>query len=126
MLLPAGLQLERARSLLSDPGDIGTDDIQGFISLSSAREETERKESEEALAREEAQVAEIQSAQARTAAAQARTGRLLRITRWAVVGVAAVILIAGAIVWWVLWDKAQQLARQEIALTHARANILGE
>jgi hypothetical protein len=26
MLLPAGLQLERARSLLADPGDIGTDD----------------------------------------------------------------------------------------------------
>ena len=39
MLLPAGLQLERARSLLADPGDITTDDIKEFISLSSAREE---------------------------------------------------------------------------------------
>ena len=38
MLLPAGLQLERARSLLADPGDITTDDIKEFISLSSARE----------------------------------------------------------------------------------------
>ena len=40
MLLPAGLQLERARTLLADPGDITTDDIKEFISLSSAREET--------------------------------------------------------------------------------------
>ena len=39
MLLPAGLQLERARTLLADPGDIGTDDIKEFILLSSAREE---------------------------------------------------------------------------------------
>jgi hypothetical protein len=43
MLLPAGLQLERARSLLADPGDISTDDIKEFILLSSAREEAERK-----------------------------------------------------------------------------------
>jgi hypothetical protein len=40
MLLPAGLQLERARSLLADPGDITTDDIKEFVSLSSAREQT--------------------------------------------------------------------------------------
>jgi hypothetical protein len=31
MLLPAGLQLERARSLLGDPSDITTDDIKEFI-----------------------------------------------------------------------------------------------
>jgi energy-coupling factor transporter ATP-binding protein EcfA2 len=48
MLLPAGLQLERARNLLADPGDIGTDDIKEFILLSSAREEAERTEREEA------------------------------------------------------------------------------
>jgi TPR repeat protein/energy-coupling factor transporter ATP-binding protein EcfA2 len=44
MLLPAGLQLERARTLLADPGDITTDDIKEFISLSSAREETALKQ----------------------------------------------------------------------------------
>jgi hypothetical protein len=37
MLLPAGLQLERARTLLADPGDITTDDLKEFVSLSSAR-----------------------------------------------------------------------------------------
>ena len=75
MLLPAGLQLERARSLLADPGDIGTDDIKEFILLSSAREEAERKEREEALERDKAQVAEIKAAQARTGARHASHAR---------------------------------------------------
>jgi formylglycine-generating enzyme required for sulfatase activity len=43
LLLPAGFQLERARSLLADPGDMPTDDITEFISLSSAREERQQK-----------------------------------------------------------------------------------
>ena len=126
MLLPAGLQLERARNLLADPGDITTDDIKEFISLSSAREQTERKEREEALARDEAQVTEIKAAQANTAAAQARTASWQRITRRAIAAVATVILIAGGIIGWLQADKSRQLARQEIALTHARANILAE
>jgi TPR repeat protein len=37
VLLQAGLQLERARSLLADPGDIPIDDITEFISLSLKR-----------------------------------------------------------------------------------------
>jgi energy-coupling factor transporter ATP-binding protein EcfA2 len=37
MLLPPGLQLERARSLLDNPGDLAIDDIQEFIALSSTR-----------------------------------------------------------------------------------------
>jgi hypothetical protein len=41
MLLPAGLQLERARTLLADSGDIGTDDVREFILLSSARAQEE-------------------------------------------------------------------------------------
>jgi TPR repeat protein len=44
MLLPAGLQLERARNLLVDSGDIPIDDIGEFISRSSAREESTRKQ----------------------------------------------------------------------------------
>jgi CHASE2 domain-containing sensor protein len=46
MLLPGGLQLERARNLLADPGDIGTDDIKEFISLSSARDAVALKQVE--------------------------------------------------------------------------------
>ena len=44
LLLPAGFQLERARALLADPGDITTDDIKAFVSLSSAREEAALKQ----------------------------------------------------------------------------------
>ena len=119
LLLPAGFQLERARTLLAEPGDITIDDIQEFIALSSDREERERKEREEALARDEARVAQIRSGQERTA-------RLQRITRWAFAALGAVILIAGVIVEFLQLDKARELARQEIALTHARANILAE
>jgi energy-coupling factor transporter ATP-binding protein EcfA2 len=43
MLLSSGLQLERARSLLADPGDIATGDIKEFISLSSAREKRRQR-----------------------------------------------------------------------------------
>ena len=86
LLLPAGFQLERARALLADPGDLTITDMQEFIALSSAREEAERKEKEEALERDKAQVARIAHSQ--------------RITRWAFAAVAAVILIAGGIVGW--------------------------
>jgi WD40 repeat protein len=39
LLLPAGFQLERARALLSDPGDLTIDDVQDFIEHSLVREE---------------------------------------------------------------------------------------
>jgi hypothetical protein len=71
LLLPAGFQLERARSLLADPGDIAIDDIYEFIELSSARDE--------------ARMAEIR-------AAQARAARYQRITRWAITAMGAVII----------------------------------
>src|SRR5262249_14818490 len=88
MLLPPGLQLERARSLLDDPGDITTNDIKEFILLSSAR-----------------------------------AARLQRITRWAVAAVGAVILIAGATVGYLQWDKARQLATREVALAESRQQL---
>jgi hypothetical protein len=116
MLLPIGLPLERARSLLADPGDITTDDIKEFISLSSAREDAERKQREEALARDEARVAEIK-------AGQERTARLQWITRWAFAAVGAVIISAGLSIWWLQWDKARQLTRQENALAESRQQL---
>jgi hypothetical protein len=126
LLLPAGFQLERARALLADPGDLTITDIQEFIALSSAREETERKEKEQALERDKAQVAEIKAAQARTADAQARIASSQRVTRWAFAAVAAVILIAGGTIGWLQADRARQLTRQELALGRAQADILGE
>ena len=113
LLLPGGFQLERARALLADPGDLTINDIQEFIALSSAREEAERKEREAALARDEARVAEIK-------AGQARTARLQRMTRWAIAAVAAVLLIAGVIIGFLQSDKARQLTTKENALSAAQ------
>jgi hypothetical protein len=93
MLLPAGLHLERARALLADPGDITTDDIKEFISLSSVREESERKQRVVDVARV----------------------RLQRSIRWALAAIGVIILIAGGIVGLLQWDKARQLAIQEVA-----------
>src|SRR5262249_44938688 len=87
--------------------------------LISASEEAEAKRlgNERAqLEREKAQVAEIK-------AAQARTARLQRITRRAIAAAAAVILIAGGIVGYLQWDKARQLARQEVALAESRQQL---
>src|SRR5262249_43694797 len=108
LLLPGGFQLERARALLAEPGDLAIDDVQDFIERSLAREESEQKEKEAALARDEARVAEIQSEQARTA-------RLRRLSRWAFVATAAVILIAGGVVASIQWYNNQQLFLSALA-----------
>src|SRR5215831_966172 len=87
--------------------------------LISASEEAEAKRlgNERAqLEREKAQVTEIK-------AAQVRTARLQRITRWAIAAATAVILIAGGIVGWLQWDKGQQLAMKEVALTESRQQL---
>jgi tetratricopeptide (TPR) repeat protein len=47
LLLPAGFQLERARELLENPGDITIDDIQDYISSSLAREKARLDEEKE-------------------------------------------------------------------------------
>jgi hypothetical protein len=51
LLLPAGFQLERARALLIDPGDITIDDIGAFVAESEAKE---RSRSAEDAARQQA------------------------------------------------------------------------
>src|SRR5262249_19746755 len=55
--------------------------------------------------------------------AQARTAHLNRITRWAYAAMGAVIVIAGGIVGWLQWDKARQLARQEVALAESKQQL---
>jgi tetratricopeptide (TPR) repeat protein len=47
LLLPSGFQLERARELLENPGDITIDDIQDYISSSLAREKARLDEEKE-------------------------------------------------------------------------------
>jgi hypothetical protein len=98
LLLPAGFQLERGRTLLADPGDIPIADIEEFIELSSKKELDEREKREPALA-----------SQAKRALTR----------RWAAAAVAVLALTAGGVVAWLQWSNARQAER-------ARADILGE
>jgi WD40 repeat protein len=115
LLLPAGFQLERARALLAEPGDLTIDDIQEFIAISSAREESERKEREEALARDEARVAQIKAGQERTARLQRTARRTIAATALAVV----VGLAAG------LWQHEINVT-QKLELDQARLHLLAD
>ena len=98
LLLPAGFQLERGRTLLADPGDVPVADIEEFITLSSRKELDERENENCALA-----------AQARRALTR----------RWAAAAVAVLALVAGGGVAWLQWSSARQGER-------ARADILAE
>jgi energy-coupling factor transporter ATP-binding protein EcfA2 len=123
LLLPAGFQLERARALLAEPGDLATEDIREFIELSSARqsarEDAERKQREDALAREEARVAEI-------AASQARTARLQRRMRWAFAALAGVILVAAGTIGYLQAERQRELATQQQALTESTRQLVAQ
>ena len=98
LLLPAGFQLERGRTLLADPGDIPIADIEEFIELSSKKELDERENENRALA-----------SQARRALTR----------RWAAAAVAVLALIASGVVGWLQWINARAVER-------ARADILAE
>jgi Tol biopolymer transport system component len=117
-LLLRGDDLDAAKAWIATR-KVGTPEItDAQRALISASEEAEAKRlgNEHAqLERDKAQVAEIK-------AAQARTARLQRITRWAFTAVAAVILIAGGIVGWLQWDRARQLATKEVALSAEQAS----
>src|SRR5262249_7502762 len=99
LLLPTGFQLERARALLSDPGDLTIDDIQEFITLSLARDESEEREREAQLARERER--------------EARTRRLRRAVSFSVLGLLAFLGIATYAAWQsFLAGKQENLANQ--------------
>jgi TPR repeat protein len=87
MLLPAGLQLERARSLLADPGDITTDDIKEFILKSLEREEAAQKRAAEAHRQQ------------------------VRIRNFVIAGVSCLALLAAGLG----WSARQQSSRAEAA-----------
>jgi WD40 repeat protein len=134
-LVHRGSRLSDAQALASRGSDWAREiaAARAYLAACAQREIAEREEKEAALAREKERLVEI-------AAAQARTARLQQITRWAFGAVGAIILIAGATVGYLQWDKARQLARQELALAdarfsldrrkleldHARASILAE
>ncbi len=63
LLLPAGFQLERARALAADPGDLTIDDVKGFIAESEAVDD--RRRAEDAERERQRQAAELEAANVR-------------------------------------------------------------
>ena len=100
-----------------------------YLAACRGREEAERREKEEALAREQARLAEIAAAQAqitaeqgRTASAQARTARMQRLARWTLAAAAVAIVIGlGAGIW-----QRHTNRTQKAELDRGRANLLAE
>src|SRR5262249_33489938 len=88
---------------------------------------------EEALKKAEDAQTNIAAEQTRTATAQARTARLLRIARWATAGIVGLAITVGGVVTYVLVQRAQELValtdslnKRQVALDHTQANYLGQ
>jgi WD40 repeat protein len=77
LLLPPGFQLERARVLAADPGDITIDDVKAFIAESEAADDRRR---EEDAARElQRQAAELETAASRRVARRTLAGLVVAL-----------------------------------------------
>jgi hypothetical protein len=85
LLLHAGFQLERARLLLPDPGDIAVDDIKVFIADSEAADA--RRRAENAAREHQRQAADLEAANAMAAASR-------RVARRTLAGLAAALVLA--------------------------------
>ena len=92
-------------------GEIGA----SYLDACQAREDSERRAKEEALAREQMRLAEV-------AAAQIRTARMQRMARWALAAI-AVVVVCGLAAVAVLY---RQLGTQRVALEEGRANLYSE
>jgi hypothetical protein len=118
LLLPVGFQLERARTLLADPGDLTIDDIKGFITASEAAEAGQRAEDE---AREhQRQAAELEAANAVAAASR-------RVARRTLAGLVAALALAAVAIGIGIYARSQtaeavsQKAEAEHQKTEAEA-----
>jgi hypothetical protein len=78
-----------------------------YLNACRAREDAEQREKEEALAREAGRLAEI-------AAAQARTARLQRRSRWILVAFTAAVVVAVGAVTWQLRTRERALEQQKL------------
>jgi hypothetical protein len=104
-LLPAGVQLERGRDLVNDPGDVPVDDIRDYVDC-SVKKEMDRLEGEKKAALEnerriaEAERREKEAAQTAAAEATARAtaeaarARNLRNALFAVTAMGAIAVVA--------------------------------
>ena len=106
-------------------GEEGT----AYLAACRLREDADRKEREEALAREQARLAEMAATQERMAAAQARTAHVQRNTKWALAATAIAVAIGLGFGFWQRQTTnalRASLEEQRLALEGARVNLLAE
>jgi tetratricopeptide (TPR) repeat protein len=130
MLLPAGFQLERARELLADPGDITIDDIQDYITQSATHEQA-RIEQEKAAELEEARQAteaarvradlEQRRADAERRAREVSEASRQKLVRYLMVAVTALAIAVGSAIWAI---SERRLASQHLDLARTTAESL--
>jgi hypothetical protein len=92
LLLPAGFQLERARILAADPGDITIDDIRAFVDESEAADT--RRRAEDAERERQRQLAEIEAVKAREQAAIDLAAASRRLARRTLAGLVGALVLA--------------------------------
>jgi WD40 repeat protein len=106
---------------------MGEDGV-AYLAACHAREDAERKEKEEALAREQARLAQIATVQkqitaeqGRTAAAQTRTARMQRRAKAALIGVGLLVFV---MLGNVLWQQHDTARREMLVYTSLAAQAL--
>jgi hypothetical protein len=132
-LLLRGDELEEAERWLarkSHSAPEPTELLRAFLTESrnaeAARMDRERQQLAEiaaAQAAREAALKKAEDAQANIANEQARRPRSQRLTRRVITAAGTTVLIGGAIVAYLQWDKAQQLAAKEVALAESRQQL---
>jgi tetratricopeptide (TPR) repeat protein len=123
--LPPGFQLERARVLGADPGDITIDDIKAFIAESEAADA--RRRADYAARERQRQAAELAAAEEAAKSAEALASAARRTTRRTLIGLVAsfaLLALAGFLGWQVIeQQKAEELQREAAEAQRARTEI---
>jgi hypothetical protein len=128
-LLEPGVQLERGRALLDNPGDVAVDDIRDFVGRSIEKDQRRLDAAEEAKLADQRRIFEAERearrAAERTAAEEKKAAAARKRTaRVALGGLAAAILVAGvAIYQYLVADQAKKeaVAQREIAVQAGKA-----
>jgi hypothetical protein len=96
-LLDPGVQLERGRALLENPGDVAVDDIRDYVGCSIEKDQRRLDAEREADLADQRRIADADR-QAREAAERAAAAGK-RTARVALAGLAAAILVAIVAIW---------------------------
>ncbi|MBV8107315.1 MAG: TIR domain-containing protein [Hyphomicrobiales bacterium] len=124
-LLDPGVQLERGRALLANPGDVAVDDVRDYVGRSIEKDQRRLDAEREAALADQKRVADAER-QAREAAEQAAAAGK-RTARVALGGLAAAILVAAVAIWqYFVADQAKTDAFTQREAAIAAGRVAGQ